>query len=265
MKINLEEVMQSRGKKILSWIKEYLSWVIAAGGLGVSVYGLLGGNQFTNKVVYFIIILDTMILLGLGIYIGVSFFTNGKMNEESKNRELQQKNIIERLEQELEKQKKSFLILESNDNYIMRTLHKFLERLYSLTDKVFDEIDNIKNEEKEMKAHSYTDEEIERKIVALTREKNKKFSSVMYDDYKRFLSNILSKTQETIETYLQTKGYEFEVSVTIKQFLNPCDLNDKKTYITEPYVYTAFRDSRTWGRKIRNEVAERLYTVVLLH
>lgn len=253
--------METKGKKVINWVEKYLSWIIAVGGLGLSAYGLLGGNQFTNIVVYLMIVLDTLILLGLGIYIGVSCLRNNKMNEESKRKEEQQKREIESLEVEIEKQKKAFLILESNDNYIIRTLHKFLERLYGLTDEVFDEIENIKNEENEMKNHNYTDEEIENKIVALTKEKNEKFSAVMYDDYKRFLSNILSKTQESIEIYLQTKGYEFEVSVTIKQFIKPCDLNGNKDYITKPYVYTAFRDSRTWGRKIRNEVAEKLYIV----
>lgn len=251
--------MREKTKKILVWIKEYMSWIFAAGGLVLSAYGLTNNSRFTHNIIYIVIIIDSLIVLGLGVYIAMAYFHNTKMEEETQRAALSQEKAMEEMKVKLKGQENAFATLSFNDNYIVSTLHKFLHRLYELTDKCLSEIEKIRQEEITMKKHNYSDEEIEEKIVSLAKDKNKEISISLYDDYKRYLSNLLSKTQESIEQYLVTKGFECRVSLTIKQFLEPCGIRDYD--ISKPCIYTAFRDSRTWGRKIRNEVAQRMYTI----
>lgn len=248
-------------KKGMNFIEKSLSWIISIGGLVTSIIGLTKGSAFTESVVFVIIIIDSLILILLGIYVTISFYKNKSEIEEKEKELLNEKHNMEVLQGIYGEQTKAYLSLGTNCNYVIRTLHRFLNRLYDLTEQSLDGTDSIKDEENDMLNHGYSKEEIDNKTIAMAKEKDDKISNYLFDDYKRFLSNILSKTQDNIEKYLITKGYDLEVSITIKQLIEPSLQSSEKDFISKPYVYTAFRDSRTWTKKTRKEVAQRKYTI----
>lgn len=248
-------------RKGLGKIKEFLSWVIAVGGLTTSIFWLANDSGFTKGVVYLIIIIDSLVLIGLGIYAAITYYMNKTAVEEKEREVLNGRHEIEKLTVSYSGQKKAYLSLSANCNYMVSTLQLFLNRLYDLTLQSLDGTEAIQKEEIDMQKHGYDKHEIELKTITMAKEKDDKISKELYDDYKRFLSNILSKTQNNIENYLKTKGYDFEVSIAIKQLIKPALLTEQEKYTSQPYVYTAFRDSRTWLNKKRKEVAQRKYTI----
>lgn len=246
-------------KKLLNWIKEYFSWFIAILSLIFSIIGLLNKEGLGNTIVYLVVCINSIVLIGIGIYIVVYYFYHQSKRKEDQKTIIMLENSNENLKKEISNVNKAYRAYTSDTNYIVSTLRVFLFKLYKLTDESFNEIDRIKKEETDMNEHGYTIEEIEEKITTLGKEKNRKICSSLYDDYKRFLSNVLTKTQNSIESYLKSVGSDLEVSITVKQLIEPsgheADVFDK------PYVYTAFRDSKTWMKRIRNEVAQILYTI----
>lgn len=244
---------------VLKKIKECFSWFIAILSFIFGIIGLVKGDSIEAIVVYIIVIINSIVLIGLGIYLIISYLYNrGKIEE--KDHEILQ------LTKEKEAEKENAALIDrayishtENTVYLVTSLHDFLQRLYSLTDRCFAEIANIQREEKEMRAHSYTAEEIEEKITKLGKEKNRNICANLYDDYKRFLSNILTKTQNKIESYLRSRGYDLEVSLTLKMLVNP--IQKEKLCSEKANVYTAFRDSRTWNKRIRREVAQKLFVI----
>ena len=244
---------------VIKKIKDYFSWIIAILGLIFSIIGLVKGDSMEATVVYIIVIINSIVLIGLGVYLIVSYLYN-RGNIEKKDheiRELLKANESEKANANL--LYKAYISYTENTVYLVTSLHDFLHRLYSLTDKCFDEVESIEREEIEMREHEYTDDEIETKIIALGKEKNRNICANLYDDYKRFLSNVLTKTQNKIESYLRSMGYDLEVSLTLKMLVNP--MQKEKICSEEANVYTAFRDSRTWNKRIRKEVAEKLFTI----
>ncbi|MCB6203538.1 hypothetical protein [Extibacter muris] len=250
-----------KDKIAIRWIKDIISWVIAVGGLVVGIIGLVSKSDFEKKVVYTVIIIDSLILIGLGIYMAVAYYDKRLIIKEKDNNILKCKHKLEELEINHSEQTRAYLLLGANCNYMVSTLQKFLNRLYDLTQRSLDGTDSIKKQESDMRDHGYSEKEITQKTIAMAQEKEDNISNDLYDDYKRFLSNILGKTQDNIEKYLKTKGYDLDVSITIKQLLEPVFQNGDIDYMSKPYVYTAFRDSKTWMKKIRKEVAQRKYTI----
>lgn len=246
-------------KRNLNTIKNYFSWFIAILGLIFSIIGLVQGDSMEATVVYIIVIINSIVLIGLGVYLVVSYFYNQARSEEQENKIL---SLSKEKDSEKEKSDliyKAYVVHTEDGLYLTTSLRDFLQRLYSLTEKCFVEIENIKSEEKQMREHMYSDDEIEEKIIALGKEKNRNICANLYDSYKRFLSNILTKTQSQIESYLRSRGYDLEVSLTLKMLIDPVQKQDLCENV--PNVYTAFRDSRTWNKRIRKEVAEKLFTI----
>ena len=244
---------------VIKKIKDYFSWIIAILSLVFSIIGLVKGDSMEATVVYIIVIINSLVLIGLGVYLIVSYLYN-RGNIDKKDHEIQE--LLKANESEKENANlldKAYISHTENTVYLVTALHDFLHRLYVLTDKCFKEIDSIEREENEMRNHGYTEDEIEKKIIALGKEKNRNICANLYDDYKRFLSNVLTKTQSKIESYLRSRGYDFEVSLTIKMLINP--MLKEHICSEESNVYTAFRDSRTWNKRIRREVAQKLFAI----
>lgn len=78
--------------------------------------------------------------------------------------------------------------------------------------------------------------------------------------YNRFCVNIINILHDSIRKYLMTKGCSREVAIAIKQLDQPTkysDLNERKSNI-----YTAFRDSKTYKMKKRNETWEKTFSII---
>lgn len=252
--------MENLWGKYSNKIPSFISWIINIASLIVGVYGVATGSKFATNIIYLMIIINSLILISLGFYMANIHFQKLNLIKENERNQLQYEAMNNELRMKIENQENAFFTLEANDNYMIATLNKFLNDLFNLTEVSSESIDSIQNEEIDMRAHGYNDDEIERKIVLLAKQKNDRISEKIYDDYKRFLRNILDKVQENIESYLRAKGYCFKVSVTIKLLVEPKG-QDEKGYIDEKNVYTAFRDNRTWSQKERNEVEHKLYVI----
>lgn len=77
--------------------------------------------------------------------------------------------------------------------------------------------------------------------------------------YNRFIINIINLTRDSIEEYLSTKGCNVPVSIALKQLEEPAlynKIDDKKDNI-----YTAFRDSKTYRSKTRNETWQKSFCI----
>lgn len=242
-------------------IKEFISWVIAAGGLIVSIIGLASRSDFGKCVVFTVIIIDSLILVSLGIYVTMSYLKNRTALEKKDKEISEERHNLKDLEIKFNNQKKAYLSMNSSWNAVANTLQVYLTRLFDLTYESMDGTEAIKKEEADMLIHNYKMTEVKSKTVKMASEKDEKIAKDLYDDYKRFLSDVLGKTQDNVEKYLQLKGYDLEVSVTIKQLIKPAPLSKQAEYTSEPCIYTAFRDSKTWKKRIRKEVVQKLYTL----
>ncbi len=246
-------------EKIVRWIKEIISWIISVGGLIVGIIGLATKSEFGKTVVYTIIIIDSLLLVLLGIYSVLFYLKNRNQLNEKEMTIIRRDHIIEDQENILRCYEKANRLLTSNYNYMISTLQKFLNRWQDVVKQAVIDTEDLEQEEGSLKKHGYSDGEIETKVITIAKQRQAIIVKNLYDDYKRFLSNILKKTQENIESYLSLKNYEFEVSVTIKQNITPFYLSDAEKYISQPCIYTAFRDSRTWARKVRNESSRKRF------
>lgn len=253
--------MKDKSTKILKWIKEYLSWVVAVVGLILSAIGMAKESVFATSVVYLIIIMNSLILIALGAYAVLLHLVNKAKIEQKDNQIEKEKHNVEKLEIQCNEHRKTQRYTNSNWNSVLGTLQVFINRLYNLTVESLDGTDAIKQEEHDMLIHGYKMPEVQEKTVKMAKEKDAKIAKDLYDDYKRFLRDVLSKTQDNVERYLKLNGYDLEVSVTIKQLIEPDLLSNQNEYTSKACVYTAFRDSKTWTKRIRKEVAQKLYTI----
>lgn len=94
----------------------------------------------------------------------------------------------------------------------------------------------------------------------MAKEKDDKISKALYDDYKRFLSNILNKTQNNIENYTKTKGYDFELSIAIKQFIKLKQVDFAKTLgVSANYINLLISGKRSPISDIFAKLIEEIY------
>lgn len=82
----------------------------------------------------------------------------------------------------------------------------------------------------------------------------------LVDLYNRVNVNLINILHDSIKKYLMTKGCSREVAIAIKQLDQPTrysELNERKSNI-----YTAFRDSKTYKMKKRNETWEKTFSII---
>src|SRR5699024_279044 len=82
-------------EKIVRWIKEIISWIISVGGLIVGIIGLATKSEFGKTVVYTIIIIDSLLLVLLGIYSVLFYLKNRNQLNEKEMTIIRRDHIIE--------------------------------------------------------------------------------------------------------------------------------------------------------------------------
>jgi hypothetical protein len=252
--------MKEKVQKILNFVKDYISWIIAIGSLILGIIGLRKDASFSNTVVYLIIIIDTFILLGLGALFIVSYYyniSNSEKYEININELLQEK---KELYNTIDNLKKSYNVINVDYDYIIGTLNKFLNKLSLFKDNYINKQNSLSEEKKSMIEHDYKPHEIDEKITQLTKDNIKNISNSIIEDYNHFMGIVTKRCKNIVENYLESKGYILEVSITVKLLLNPELLGDLHNYCTVPYVYTSFRDFKSIN--IRNKIADFLFTIM---
>lgn len=74
---------------------------------------------------------------------------------------------------------------------MISTLQKFLNRWQDVVKQAVLDTENLEQEEESLKEHGYSNEEIEKKVIAIAKQRQAIIVKNLYDDYKRFLSNLM--------------------------------------------------------------------------
>lgn len=82
-----------------------------------------------------------------------------------------------------------------------------------------------------------------------------------YRHYHAFIIDMLNKTKDIVETYLQGKGNTYSVSVALKLFSKPVDTQDIMMHLSDQFIYTAFRDTKTYESGERSEFSKTLFSI----
>lgn len=241
--------MSTKMSKILSFIKIIFTWLVSISSLVLSILALCGVSDFNDKMVYIFTVVCSVVLVLLGIAILAQFVItdNGSL-------------AIIKMKDQMKQQSDTIKNLSDNYYFLTGVLCDFSHRLTEINDNYLEKIDILNNDEDEMTKNGYPKDELKKILAKRKLEYDNEYGKKMIEQYDRFLSHITFRTQEMIESYLRSKDIDLKVSIAIKQFKNAIPFNDTSLFI-EPYVYTSYRDSRTWKKATRNEIGHFLYTI----
>ena len=235
--------------KILSAIKIFFTWFIAISSLVLSILALCGATEFNNTIVYIIVVINSVVLVLLGVAILAQFIITDSGSLAIANMKLLMK-----------QQKSTIKNLSDNYSFLTGVLCDFSHRLTEINDNYLNQLYTLNQDEKEMLNNGYPKNELEKLLVKRKLEYDIEYGKKMIEQYDRFLSHITFRTQDMIESYLKSKDVDLKVSIAIKQFKNAIPYNNT-TVFNSPYAYTSYRDSRTWKEGSRNEIGNYLYTI----
>ena len=85
--------------------------------------------------------------------------------------------------------------------------------------------------------------------------------SSLITHYNRFMIRTIDSLRNSIEEYLLTKGCKCSVSIAVKQLEKSINYAGIDSLKSKSNVYTAFRDSRTYSSKKRNETWEKRFSI----
>ena len=88
---------------------------------------------------------------------------------------------------------------------------------------------------------------------------NIRLSNALITEYNTFMGNMLNTLRRSVEEYLVCKGCNENVSVSFKQLEKP--VSYKNIDEKHCYVYTAFRDFRTYSSRKRDDTWNRRYRI----
>ena len=235
--------------KILSAIKIFFTWFIAISSLVLSILALCGATEFNNTIVYIIVVINSVVLVLLGVAILAQFIITDSGSLAIANMKLLMK-----------QQKSTIKNLSDNYSFLTGVLCDFSHRLTEINDNYLNQLYTLNQDEKEMLNNGYPKDELEKLLAKRKLEYDIEYGKKMIEQYDRFLSHITFRTQEMIESYLKSKDVDLEVSIAIKQFKNAIPYNNTSVF-NSPFAYTSYRDSRTWKEGSRNEIGNYLYTI----
>lgn len=167
---------------------------------------------------------------------------------------------IANMKSQMKQQSKTIKNFSDNYSFLTGVLCDFSHRLTEINDNYLDKIENLRSDEKEMLENGYPKEEAEKQLAKRKQDYDNDYGKKMIEQYDRFLSHITFRTQEMIESYLCSNKRDLKVSIAIKQFKDSIPYNNTSVF-NVPYVYTSYRDSRTWKESSRSEIGHNLYTI----
>lgn len=227
-------------KKYYKIISPSLSILISSIGLVLSFLGYkYDGNS--NKVLFFVLCISEIFLVASTVYAVVSVFKNeiDKLSLEAKNKEI-------------EINKDTLKIILENNKSMLTTYKDFNDRLTSIRNNYINSCVKLgKLNDGSTGNNTYITNEKE--------ECHKRLKEALIDSYKRFLSSTTNLLKLNIEKYLLTKGYNEAVSIAIKQLSTPTDYTEINKSNVD--VFTAFRDSKTYNIKKRNETWKKNFKI----
>lgn len=223
--------------RLCKLIGSALAFLINTVGLAFSV---VGANQSINDSTEGVHILVLLSIAEAFLVVSViySIFTTVKS--------FYNKETAEGIAAELESCRLSNRVILENNKYLITLYKDMSNRLIQIKEKHDTEFKQLRHlRENETRTPN------SRAVNALVERAKENYSETLLDSYNRFMVNVLNKLQSSVEEYLSSKGITVPVSLAIKQLEQPekySNINDKKKNI-----YTAFRDTRTYNSRRRNE------------
>ena len=235
--------------RIIKWHKaivSVLSLIVSVSGLTITIIDLSLKGEQDNRLVAFLVLIATGLLIIASGYNVVSF-----LRAQTKKQEFDE---------------------IKNELYIGKTANKVIyENNKSMVTTYKDCADNLRQTIKNYrKAYHSIDEhgkELEKlspgKFTEYTEEQREKnnddLSRALIREYNIFISRTVNTLRRSIEEYLTFKGCKENVSITLKQLEHPIlykNIDEKNAN-----VFTAFRDYRTYSSKTRNETWDKTFKI----
>ena len=243
------------------WLNKYykiISSVFALAlnsvGLVLSIIGAIPGGEWVEIKSYitFLLISAEVFLIFSVIYTIISVL-NSYHNRVS----------VGEKDTELMRCKDSNKTILENNKTIITFYKDFHDRLNILAKQhkaKLDQIEYLKSVANGVsEANDPSNEKMSAYLENVISEERKAIESELIELYNRFIINVINLTRDSIEEYLSTKGCNVPVSIALKQLDEPTQYNkidDKKDNI-----YTAFRDSKTYRSKTRNETWQKSFCI----
>lgn len=234
-------------------ITSVIALAINSFGLVLSILGAVPGGKWAESRSYitFLLVSAEIFLLLSVIYTIISALNNyhNRISVDEKDAELMRCKTSNRT------------ILENNKASI--TCYKdFHDRLNILTKQhkvKLDEIEFLRGIGNVSKLDNQSNEEVSRYLEKVISEEREAIKTELIELYNRFIINLINLTRDSIEEYLSTKGCNVPVSIALKQLEEPTNYN--KIDDKENKIYTAFRDSKTYRSKTRNETWQKSFCI----
>ena len=256
--------MKSMIKKVLQIVSSCMSIIVAIISLVLTILALSGMDRINNNslAVWIILIFGNFLLFALGIYLSFSFLKN--YNIKIKNEEY--KSVAEGC-------KLSQRIILENQKQILTNYKELTDRMKQKYQKYKQKIEKASIELDELtkngficnKKESDWDKYKENQFELIKKAEIEHFTEDLVDNYQRLLGNVTILLKRSVEEYLRIKGCKENVSVAVKQLNRSILYSQLRESIycgdNTINVYTAFRDSRTYFNKKRQETWKAIYKI----
>lgn len=224
-------------KKYLRISKDIILLLLDLFSVGIGVYALFVGKNDYVQIIVAIIIINFIIVILYTIHQCVlHVYFNSKYKQlESENQYL---NYINNANFFME----IYENMSADSFYAINATRIFLLRIRNHTNRYINKINEyLKANEKNidwMKINEISRDYIEKMELS----------------YIRFISNLVETLLYSMNSYLNAKNYNLEVTVTVKQFSKPLSLKKDKVSlsdISDIEVYTLFRNHRCYHKDVR--------------
>lgn len=238
----------------MEFIKNHLfdliGWLIGVLGVVATLLVFWFTEENIFKIVFSAILAFEFVLVIIGVWnIIIKYQFEGENN--TLNKEIQELNIkLNDLETKLKNDtiKNNLSIIVSNLKNASKLHNEFCNRIPEISEESYHLLETLSKAD-EIEQETKKDE-IMRSY--------KTFANGLFDLYKRYSTGLLKCAINSTESFLNIKGYTYNVSATIKLLNKPwCPKNNGRSKVR---VYSAFRDERTYESHSR-EIGQELYTI----
>lgn len=228
-----------------------LAFIVNTVGLILSFCGAFGSPSEDNeqKFILFLLIAAELFLIVSVLYSTISMVKS-----------YYDKEMVDVKERELSVCRESNAIIFENFKRNITDYKDFKNRLDITVEKhcqVTKQHENLKVSTSETDGSG----EINKQIEAIKNTGLDNLKDSLIEQYNRFMIKTLDSLRDSIEEYLASKGCKRKVAVALKQLKKPVEYSKIDNYKGKKNVYTAFRDSRTYFSKTRNETWQKRFSI----
>lgn len=231
-------------------ITSVITFTINTFSLVLSILGAVPGGKWEESQSYI-----TLLLISAEVFLIISvIYTVISASKNYYNRI-----SVDEKDTELMRCKDSNKTILENNKTIITFYKDFHDRLNILAKQHKEKLDQIEYLKSVANGVSEANDQMSVYLENVISEERKAIETELIELYNRFIINVINLTRDSIEEYLSTKGCNVPVSIALKQLDEPTQYNkidDKKDNI-----YTAFRDSKTYRSKTRNETWQKSFCI----